>query len=120
MNRLAIALVAFASFASPAFAHKASDAYLTIERNAQSLHGQWDIALRDLDNALGLDAKGANQAQSFDQLGKIARCSCISGLPQPRQRTLSAPSAAYTFSYAASASVGSKKSTCAAKLFRND
>ena len=58
MSRLAIVLLAFASFASPAFAHKASDAYLTIERNAQSLHGQWDIALRDLDNALGLDANG--------------------------------------------------------------
>ena len=41
--------------------------------------------------ALGLDAEGANQAQSFDQLWEIASRSCISGLPQPRQRALSAP-----------------------------
>ena len=59
MNRLAsVLLAAFSLFAAPAFAHKASDAYLTIERNAQALHGQWDIALRDLDNALGLDVNG--------------------------------------------------------------
>ena len=31
--------------------------------------------------ALGLDAERANQAQSFDQLWKIARRSSISGLP---------------------------------------
>jgi len=31
--------------------------------------------------ALGLDAERANQAQSFDQLWKIARRSCISSLP---------------------------------------
>jgi hypothetical protein len=44
--------------AAPAFAHKASDAYLTIERDGVRVHGRWDIALRDLDNALGLDADG--------------------------------------------------------------
>lgn len=42
----------------PAFAHKASDAYLTLERSESALRGQWDIALRDLDNVLGLDANG--------------------------------------------------------------
>jgi hypothetical protein len=55
MTRIVV-LLACAVLAAPAFAHKASDAYLTIERDGQSLHGQWDIALRDLDNALGLDA----------------------------------------------------------------
>jgi HupE/UreJ protein len=44
--------------AAPAFAHKASDAYLTIERDGAALRGRWDIALRDLDNALGLDVNG--------------------------------------------------------------
>ena len=34
------------------------DAYLTVERNGASLEGQWDIALRDLDNAIGLDTNG--------------------------------------------------------------
>jgi len=45
-------------FALPALAHKASDAYLTLERDRLSLHGQWDIALRDLDNAIQLDTNG--------------------------------------------------------------
>ena len=44
--------------AGPALAHKPSDAYLTLERNDTALTGQWDIALRDLDNVLGLDANG--------------------------------------------------------------
>jgi HupE/UreJ protein len=44
--------------ASPASGHKASDAYVTIEHSGPALRGQWDIALRDLDNALGLDANG--------------------------------------------------------------
>jgi len=39
-------------------AHKPSDAYLTVERSGATLQGQWDIALRDLDNAIGLDANG--------------------------------------------------------------
>jgi hypothetical protein len=42
-----------------AAAHKESDAYLTLRAdpsNAHVMHGQWDIALRDLDYAIGLDA----------------------------------------------------------------
>jgi len=53
-----VLLLVLALVSSPAIAHKASDAYLTLERNGAALHGQWDIALRDLDNALGLDANG--------------------------------------------------------------
>ena len=56
MKALVIALLAL--LAAPALAHKASDAYLTLERDGNALHGQWDIALRDLDNAVGLDANG--------------------------------------------------------------
>ena len=37
------------------FAHKASDSYLTIVVSADKVSGQWDIALRDLDFAIGLD-----------------------------------------------------------------
>jgi hypothetical protein len=51
-------LLLLALTATPALAHKASDAYLTLERDGVSLRGQWDIALRDLDNAIGLDANG--------------------------------------------------------------
>lgn len=57
MRRVLLAF-ALALLVMPALAHKASDAYLTVARNGQALHGQWDIALRDLDNALGLDANG--------------------------------------------------------------
>jgi len=49
-------LLAAALACAPALAHKASDAYLTIERAGPTLAGRLDIALRDLDNAIGLDA----------------------------------------------------------------
>ena len=57
MRRLLLALLLFVP-AAPALAHKASDAYLTLERDGTALRGQWDIALRDLDSALDLDANG--------------------------------------------------------------
>jgi hypothetical protein len=41
-----------------ALAHKPSDSYLTLYADGQSLKGQWDIALRDLEYAVGLDADG--------------------------------------------------------------
>ena len=45
---------------SAAWAHKPSDSYLTIHTHAgdATLHGQWDIALRDLELPLHLDANG--------------------------------------------------------------
>ncbi len=51
---LALALVGLA----PAQAHKPSDSYLAITVADDKLSGQWDIALRDLDFAIGLDADG--------------------------------------------------------------
>lgn len=42
-----------------ALAHKESDAYVSLRTDAQNpdeLRGQWDIALRDLDFALGIDS----------------------------------------------------------------
>jgi hypothetical protein len=42
--------------AMPADAHKPSDSYLTLDVEGQRIDGQWDIALRDLDFAIGLDA----------------------------------------------------------------
>ncbi|MBV9190518.1 MAG: HupE/UreJ family protein [Betaproteobacteria bacterium] len=55
MRRLLLALL-FAS--GTAHAHKPSDSYLTVLGNGAALHGQWDIALRDLEYAIGLDADG--------------------------------------------------------------
>ena len=43
---------------APAVAHKPSDSYLALAVGADGVNGQWDIALRDLDYALGLDADG--------------------------------------------------------------
>ena len=42
----------------PVLAHKASDSYLKIDVQGAQVSGQWDIALRDIDFALGLDADG--------------------------------------------------------------
>ena len=60
MNRLLRALVmgAMAFMALPALAHKASDAYLQVVPREDGVRVRWDIALRDLDAALSLDADG--------------------------------------------------------------
>ena len=42
--------------AAPALAHKPSDSYLALRIDGPRIEGQWDIALRDLDFAVGLDA----------------------------------------------------------------
>jgi hypothetical protein len=47
-----------AAFATGSAAHKPSDSYLTLQRDGAAVHGRWDIALRDLDAAIGLDGNG--------------------------------------------------------------
>ena len=42
----------------PTLAHKASDSYLVLDIKGREVSGQWDIALRDIDFALGLDRDG--------------------------------------------------------------
>jgi hypothetical protein len=41
-----------------AWAHKPSDSYLSITVAGDTVTGRWDVALRDLDFAIGLDADG--------------------------------------------------------------
>jgi hypothetical protein len=41
-----------------AWAHKASDSYLVVDVKGNAITAQWDIALRDVDFALGLDRDG--------------------------------------------------------------
>lgn len=53
-----VAIGAFALGSGAALAHKASDSYLTLRVEDAAIEGQWDIALRDLDLAVGLDADG--------------------------------------------------------------
>jgi hypothetical protein len=62
----AVVAMAVALAAAPACAHSASDAYLTLDAASSGsgaggstvIHGQWDIALRDLDFVLKLDDDG--------------------------------------------------------------
>jgi hypothetical protein len=55
--RIVVAITAMMmALLSPAAAHKSSDSYLSLRLNGRELIGQWDVALRDLDYALGLDS----------------------------------------------------------------
>jgi hypothetical protein len=45
----------------PAWAHKPSDSYLSLSIQSDHVEGQWDIALRDLADAIGLDSDGNGQ-----------------------------------------------------------
>jgi hypothetical protein len=56
MRFFAIALLALC--AVDASAHKPSDSYLVVNVAGDTVRGQWDIALRDLDFAIGLDSNG--------------------------------------------------------------
>lgn len=58
MMRKILIVVALWILALPAFAHKASDSYLTLQVQGTQVSGHWDIALRDIDFAIGLDADG--------------------------------------------------------------
>lgn len=44
-----------------AHAHKPSDSYLTLQASGSIVEGRWDISLRDIDFAIGLDANGDAQ-----------------------------------------------------------
>lgn len=41
-----------------AHAHKPSDSYLTLSVDGATIRGRWDVALRDLDYAIGIDEDG--------------------------------------------------------------
>lgn len=81
---LALLMVALGGSVSapPAHAHKASDAYLSLDISDGGIIGQWDISLRDLELAVGVDkdgdgaitwaelkaARGAIEAYTFSHL----------------------------------------------------
>jgi hypothetical protein len=52
--RIVVGLLALA-YTPILHAHKASDSYLTLKIAGERIEGRWDIALRDLDFAIGLD-----------------------------------------------------------------
>lgn len=45
-------------FCANAQAHKPSDSYLQLQVHGATISGEWDIALRDLEYAIGLDSNG--------------------------------------------------------------
>lgn len=57
MNRLGV-ILSLLLWTLPVLAHKPSDSYLHLEIRSESIAGQWDIALRDLEHAIGLDKDG--------------------------------------------------------------
>ena len=58
MMRHLLSLLLLLLMASAAHAHKPSDSYLTLKVDGAKIQGQWDIALRDLDFAIGIDGDG--------------------------------------------------------------
>ena len=56
--RVLALLVFWLGLSANVWAHKASDSYLVLAVQGHSVSGQWDIALRDIDFALGLDSNG--------------------------------------------------------------
>ena len=58
MKRLLALVGLLLALVAPAHAHKPSDSYLSITIADDRVSGQWDIALRDLDFAIGLDSDG--------------------------------------------------------------
>lgn len=71
------------TLASAAHAHKPSDSYLILKIDGASVQGQWDIALRDLDFAIGLDGNG-DGAITWGELR--ARHDAIAAYALPRLR----------------------------------
>jgi HupE / UreJ protein len=55
MKRNVAVFLAFFVLSGLTLAHKPSDSYLNINLKNSSLGGRWDVALRDLDFAIGLD-----------------------------------------------------------------
>src|SRR5882724_11516313 len=49
-----------------AHAHQASDSYLSLKVDGQTMTGQWDIALLDLERVIGLDADGDGNITSSE------------------------------------------------------
>ncbi len=89
-------LLLFAMLAGAVHAHKPSDSYLTVAVDGNALRGQWDIALRDLDFAIGLDTNGdgeitwgelrARQAE-IDAYALARLTAALDGAPCPLRAT---------------------------------
>ena len=68
-------LIATLLLSLPAWAHKPSDSYLSLSVQSDRVEGQWDIALRDLNDAIGLDADGNGELTWGEVRGKHSEIS---------------------------------------------
>ncbi|MBC7786446.1 MAG: HupE/UreJ family protein [Methylophilaceae bacterium] len=79
-----------------AYAHKPSDSYLIMQVKDGAINGQWDIALRDLDYAIGLDENANSEITWQEVLNKqkeikayaFARLSIDTNLPIKNYQTI--------------------------------
>ena len=67
MSRTLCATLLLLAMTTSAAAHKASDAFLNLTVTSATIEGRVDIALRDLEQAVGLDADG-NRAITWSEL----------------------------------------------------
>jgi len=68
-------LIATLLLSLPAWAHKPSDSYLSLTVQNNHVEGQWDIALRDLNDAIGLDSDGNGELTWGEVRGKHSKIS---------------------------------------------
>jgi len=61
MTRQVALILALLACQMAAWAHKASDSYVVVDVKGSAITVQWDIALRDIDFALGLDRDGNSE-----------------------------------------------------------
>ena len=72
-------LLILCSLSFAANAHKPSDSYLNFAVEGNTVTGQWDIALRDLDFAIGLDANGDAAITWGEVRAKLAEIDAYAG-----------------------------------------
>ncbi len=65
-----VVFIFFCFFTNAAYAHKPSDSYLVISVKENNIQGQWDVALRDLDYAIGLDEDANSEITWQEVLNK--------------------------------------------------
>jgi hypothetical protein len=71
----------------PPHAHKPSDSYLAIRADGTKVEGQWDIALRDLEYAIGLDSDGDGAIRWGEVRARTPNCRLrICAAADPRRR----------------------------------
>lgn len=78
-----VCFLALSIFWPSAFAHKASDSYLHVAIDKNTIQVQWDIALRDIDYAIGLDSN-ADGAITWAELRAAQKALNAYALPRLR------------------------------------